>query len=91
MVRPQALEFQPQEDGEAWIIGREFLGREWLYQLQQGDLRLRWRAPLEADHPHGCRGHLRLRSGASALLFPGGRSLTTLPACCTAGVVSAPP
>jgi len=41
MVRPQALEFLPGEEGSAWISGREFLGREWLYQVQLGDQRLR--------------------------------------------------
>ncbi len=91
MVRPQALEFLPEEEGPAWITGREFLGREWLYQVQLGDQRLRWRAPLEADHPHGRRGRLRLRAGESALLFPGGRSLVTLPAGRGAEGVSSPP
>ena len=91
MVRPQALEFLPEEEGPAWITGREFLGREWLYQVQLGDHRLRWRAPLEADHPHGRRGRLRFRSGESALLFPGGRSLLTLPLGRSAESVSSPP
>jgi iron(III) transport system ATP-binding protein len=79
LVRPQALEFLPEPEGAVWICGREFLGREWLYQGQLGDRRLRWRAPLEADHPHGCRGRLHFRTGASALLFPGGRALRALP------------
>ncbi|WP_254962885.1 MULTISPECIES: ABC transporter ATP-binding protein [unclassified Cyanobium] len=91
MVRPQALEFLPEEEGPAWITGREFLGREWLYQVQLGDHRLRWRAPLEADHPHGRRGRLRFRSGESALLFPGGRSLVTLPLGRSAESVNSPP
>ncbi|MCP9838497.1 ABC transporter ATP-binding protein [Cyanobium sp. N.Huapi 1H5] len=91
MVRPQALEFLPCEDGSAWITGREFLGREWLYQVQLGDQRLRWRAPLEADHPHGRRGRLRFRAGESALLFPGGRPLVTLPPGRNAGSLSSPP
>ncbi|WP_254950259.1 MULTISPECIES: ABC transporter ATP-binding protein [unclassified Cyanobium] len=91
MVRPQALEFLPEEEGPAWISGREFLGREWLYQVQLGDHRLRWRAPLEADHPHGRRGWLRFRSGESALLFPGGRSLVTLPLGRSAESVNSPP
>ncbi|WP_156818503.1 ABC transporter ATP-binding protein [Cyanobium gracile] len=91
MVRPQALEFLPDEDGSAWITGREFLGREWLYQVQLGEQRLRWRAPLEADHPHGRRGRLRFRSGESALLFPGGRPLVTLPPGRNAGGLSSLP
>ena len=91
MVRPQALEFLPEAEGPAWITGREFLGREWLYQVQLGDHRLRWRAPLEADHPHGRRGRLRFRSGESALLFPGGRPLVTLPPGRSPESVNAPP
>ena len=91
MARPQALEFLPSEEGSAWITGREFLGREWLYQVQLGDQRLRWRAPLEADHHHGRRGRLRFRSGKSALLFPGGRPLVTLPPGRNAGSFSSPP
>ncbi len=91
MVRPQALEFVPEEEGPAWITGREFLGREWLYQVQLGDHRLRWRAPLAEDHPHGCRGRLRFRAGEAALLFPGGRSLVTLPLGRSAESVNAPP
>ncbi|WP_254991698.1 ABC transporter ATP-binding protein [Cyanobium sp. N5-Cardenillas] len=91
MVRPQALEFLPEEEGPAWITGREFLGREWLYQVQLGDHRLRWRAPLEADHPHGRRGRLRFRADESALLFPGGRSLVTLPQGGRAESLSSPP
>ncbi|MDM7953794.1 MAG: ABC transporter ATP-binding protein [Cyanobium sp. CZS 25K] len=90
MVRPQALEFLPGEEGSAWISGREFLGREWLYQVQLGDQRLRWRAPLEADHPHGRRGRLGFRAGESALLFPGGRPLVTLPPGRNAGGLSSP-
>jgi iron(III) transport system ATP-binding protein len=91
MVRPQSLEFLPQEDGPAWITGREFLGREWLYQVQLGEQRLRWRAPLAADHPHGCRGRLGLRAGESALLFPGGQPLLTAPRAARAQPVISPP
>jgi iron(III) transport system ATP-binding protein len=91
MVRPQALEFLPEAEGPAWITGREFLGREWLYQVQLGDHRLRWRAPLEADHPHGRRGRLRFRSGESALLFPGGQPLVTLPPGRSPEGVNGPP
>jgi iron(III) transport system ATP-binding protein len=79
MASPQSLVFLPDEDGPAWISGREFLGREWLYQVQLGEQRLRLRAPLEDDHPHGRRGRLAFLPGATALLFPGGRPLLALP------------
>ncbi|KEF41383.1 MAG: sugar ABC transporter [Cyanobium sp. CACIAM 14] len=80
MASPQSLVFHPDPDGPAWISGREFLGREWLYQVQLGDQRVRLRAPLEDDHPHGRRGRLGFLPGAEALLFPGARPLLALPA-----------
>ncbi len=90
MVDPLALEFFPGPDGPAEIVGREFLGREWLYQVRLGEQRLRWRTSLEQDHPHGQRGTLRFRPGAAALLFPGGQSLRTLAAAHGADVIAAP-
>ncbi|WP_254217229.1 ABC transporter ATP-binding protein [Synechococcus sp. CCY 9618] len=80
MASPQALAFLPDEEGPAWISGREFLGREWLYQIQLGDQRLRLRAPLEDDHPHGRRGWLRFQPEAAALLFPGGLPMVAMAA-----------
>ena len=38
LVSPQGLELFADEGGEAWVVGREFLGREWLYQVQLGEL-----------------------------------------------------
>ena len=88
MASPQSLVFEPDPEGPAWISGREFLGREWLYQVQQGEQRLRLRAPLERDHPHGRRGRLRFLPGAPAVLFPGSLPLVTIPAgAATAGRV----
>ncbi|MFM2081099.1 MAG: hypothetical protein RLZZ219_1781 [Cyanobacteriota bacterium] len=75
LVSPQGLELFPDDSGEAWVLGREFLGREWLYQVQCGDLRLRLRLPLAADYPRGQRCRLRLRPGEPARLFPGGLEL----------------
>lgn len=54
------------------MVGREFLGREWLYQVETGAqrLRLRLRLPLECELEPGQRCRLLLRSESSALLFP---------------------
>ena len=76
LVSPQGLELFADEDGPAWVVGREFLGREWLYQVQCGELRLRLRLPLAADYGRGQRCRLRLRPGERARLFPGGLSLS---------------
>ncbi len=57
------------------MIGREFLGREWLYQVQCGERRLRLRLPLEQDYARGQRCRLRLRAGELVRLFPAGVEL----------------
>ena len=75
LVNPEALELQADPDGDAVVLGREFLGREWLYQVQLGELRLRLRLPLSHDWPRGQRGRLQRLPGASALLYPGRHSL----------------
>jgi iron(III) transport system ATP-binding protein len=75
LVSPQGLDLYPDQAAEAWVVGREFLGREWLYQVQAGELRLRLRLPLSADYSRGQRCRLRLRPGEPARLFPGGLAL----------------
>lgn len=76
LVRPEALRLDPDPQGEAWVMGREFLGREWLYQVQlqrpEGELRLRLRLGLASDLPRGTRCSVRLRPEEPALLYPGG-------------------
>jgi iron(III) transport system ATP-binding protein len=75
LLSPQGMELFPDEAAEAWVVGREFLGREWLYQVQCEGLRLRLRLPLSADYARGQRCRLRLRGGEPARLFPGGLPL----------------
>ena len=70
MVSPEAIVLTPDPDGEAWVLGREFLGREWLVQVQCGGDRLRLRLPLAQAVQRGLRCRLALRSGSEALLFP---------------------
>ena len=71
LVHPEALLLQSDPDGEALVLGREFLGRDWLYLVQLGDLRLRLRLPLSHDWTRGQRARLVQQPGASALLYPG--------------------
>lgn len=75
LLDPTALELIADPNGEAWIMGREFLGREWLIQvlLEQASsppLKLRLRLPLDQDFSHGQRCRVRIRPGQSAMLFP---------------------
>lgn len=71
LVLPDALSLEPQSDAEGLVLGREFLGREWLYQVQLGDQQLRLRLPLAEDWPRGQRCRVRPLPGAEALLYPG--------------------
>ncbi|MBM5793627.1 MAG: ABC transporter ATP-binding protein [Cyanobacteria bacterium M_surface_7_m2_037] len=75
LVSPQGLLLTPDDTAEDWVLGREFLGREWLYQVQCGQGRLRLRLPLEHDYSRGQRCQLRLRAGEPVRLFPAGIDL----------------
>jgi iron(III) transport system ATP-binding protein len=70
LVSPEAIALQPETDGEAWVLGREFLGSGWLYQLHLDGLTLRLRLPLDQEYGRGQRCRLRLRQGHTAILFP---------------------
>lgn len=75
LLSPTALDLQPDPAGRCQVMGREFLGREWLYQVcldptAPSSLLLRLRLPLEREYPLGLRCCLRLRPGQPARLFP---------------------
>ena len=57
---------------EVEVLGREFLGRDWLYQMGLGSLRLRVRLPLAVALERGERCRLALRPEAEPLLLPFG-------------------
>ena len=80
LVLPDSLEFQADAEGEAWVLGREFLGQEWAYWVQWEGQRLRLRLPLSRSHGRGERGVVRLRSRGTAWLFPEGCRLRACPA-----------
>lgn len=75
LVSPESVVLIPDAEGEAWVLGREFLGREWLVQVQSGNERLRLRLPLGQVVQRGLRCRLSLRPGSEALLFPGRQRL----------------
>jgi iron(III) transport system ATP-binding protein len=79
LVLPDSLEFHPDADGEAWVLGREFLGQEWAYWVQWGERRLRLRLPLSLSYGRGERGVVRLRARGTGWLFPGGQRLRACP------------
>jgi hypothetical protein len=74
---------KPFEDNtaiEVSVLSREFLGRDWLYQVRLGELRLRVRQPLSPALERGQRCRLALMAGAEPLLFPLGWPLRARPA-----------
>lgn len=79
LVLPDSLEFAPDPGGEAWVLGREFLGQEWAYWVQWGGRRLRLRLPLSLSYGRGERGVVRLRARGTGWLFPGGQRLRACP------------
>jgi iron(III) transport system ATP-binding protein len=70
LIGQDDLLFVDDGGGEARVLGREFLGQQWLYRVQLGPLQLRLRLPLEQNHPRGSRGRLLLRDGARGRLYP---------------------
>ncbi|MEB3306237.1 MAG: ABC transporter ATP-binding protein [Cyanobacteriota bacterium] len=79
LIPPEGLTFNPDPEGEAWVLGREFQGHDWAYLVQWGERRIRLHLPLVALHSRGQRGHVELRSDASGWLFPGGARLRARP------------
>ncbi|MEA5399715.1 ABC transporter ATP-binding protein [Synechococcus sp. BA-124 BA4] len=81
LLSPSAFDLSVDPGGPAEVVAREFLGREWLYQVRldaQGSsapVDLRFRLPLERDYPLGLRCRPWLRPGETARLFPTGQSL----------------
>ena len=69
----------PRPGVEVEVLGREFLGRDWLYQMGLGSLQLRVRLPLAVALERGERCRLALLPGAEPLLFPSG--LPVRPRC----------
>ena len=79
-LRPTDLRLEAAGGGaapgrEARVVGREFLGQEWLYQVQVNDQRLWVRQPLATVIGRGESCRLGLRPGVEPLLFPGGLPL----------------
>jgi iron(III) transport system ATP-binding protein len=81
LLTPEALALEPlpadgADAGEtarpnATVLGREFLGRDWLVSVDLQGQTLRVRLPLEQRPERGQPCRLRLRPGSEALLYPG--------------------
>ena len=81
LVDPAAVTLQLEPEGQAHVVGREFLGNGWQYRIQINSLTLRVNLPLHEDYPMGTRGHLRLRHGSTAILYPIGIKMRASDPC----------
>ncbi|MFM9109885.1 MAG: ABC transporter ATP-binding protein [Prochlorococcaceae cyanobacterium] len=72
MVPPEAIGAEAAAAGNGQVVAREFLGREWLYQVQGEGWRLRLRLPLEQEFSRGQSCRVALRPGSAVRLFPTG-------------------
>jgi hypothetical protein len=89
MLTPEALALEPlaaseiaaPKDGRpiARVLGREFLGREWLVSVDLQGRCLRVRLPLEQRFERGQPCVLRVLQGAEALLYPGALPVRPVP------------
>lgn len=75
LVDPSYINLNPDSAGNAQVMGREFLGRKWLYRIRIGDQQLRLIRPLDEDHQMGMRCRLSLQQGSTVLLHPNCLSL----------------
>ncbi|EAQ69788.1 iron(III) transport system ATP-binding protein [Synechococcus sp. RS9909] len=70
LIDPAAIRLVPDASAEACVMGREFLGREWLYRVEVGSRQLRLRLPLQSDYRRGTRCRLELSPGEAVVLYP---------------------
>ena len=70
LVEPEGIDVIPDSDGNAYVLGREFLGDLWEYRIKAGDLLLRSKCPITQDHPPQTRCKIALRDAAEVTLLP---------------------
>ena len=91
LVDPALIRLQPDPQGEATVMGREFLGQAWQYRVQQGPCDLRVNAALELDVSRGTRCRLAFQPGAEVILFPQRIRLRATDPCAASGVPAVRP
>ena len=85
LVDPDAITLIPDPEGDACVMGREFLGHAWQYRIQVDAETVRVNLPLHKDHSRGLRGRLQLCDGGGAILFPDRIKLRAIGPCGVSG------
>ena len=72
LVAPHDIDVVTDEDGEARVLGREFLGDAWEYRIRIADVLVRAHCPIDQEHPPQTRCRLTFKDGARVTLLPQG-------------------
>ena len=91
LVDPALIRVHPDPQGDATVMGREFLGQAWQYRVQQGSCDLRVNAELALDVPRGTRCRMEFLPGAEVILFPQRIRLRATDPCGASGVPAVRP
>ena len=75
LVDPHDITVVADAEGEASVLGREFLGDAWEYRIRVADVLVRAHCPIEQEHPPHTRCRLSFRDGARVTLLPLGQAL----------------
>ena len=72
LVAPHDIHVVADADGEARVLGREFLGDAWEYRIRIADVLVRAHCPIDQEHPPQTRCRLTFKDGARVTLLPQG-------------------
>ena len=70
LVDPHDINVVADTEGDASVLGREFLGDEWEYRIRIGDVMVRANCPIDQEHPPQTRCRLMFRAGAKVTVLP---------------------
>ena len=70
LVDPHDIDVVADAEGEARVLGREFLGDAWEYRIRIADVLVRAHCPIDQEHPPQTRCRLTFRDGARVTLLP---------------------
>ena len=74
LVDPHDIDVMADAEGEASVLGREFLGDAWEYRIRVADVLVRAHCPIDQEHPPHTRCRLTFRDGAKVTLLPLGHA-----------------